>query len=250
MTDMQPGQLIVPHDDKKPADGADTQSTASQQQPDAAVSPTPVSSAAPTATAPTPAPQSTTPVVAVTPAAAEQTASNQAGSFYKPSQDAGNVQRVADHADEDIMWTAAEFVENHKGTNWYLSLLGVGAVASAIAYFLLKDLFSAIVIALAIIAFAVYASRKPRDQQYHLNTFGVQVGTKVYEFHDFKAFSVMHDEGVISIVLRPLKRFMPSPSLYVIPEVEERVIEVLSMVLPAEQHKPDAIDSLMRKIRF
>lgn len=246
---MQPGQLIVPHDDQKPADSANAQNVVAPQQPAAAQAPapapTPPAPAAPQPSDPTPAPMPQQPAASVPP-------EEPAPSLYKPAPDPSDATHHASTQtqDEDVMWTATEFVDNHKGTNWYLSLLGVGVLAAAGAYFLLKDLFSAIVIVLAIVAFAVYASRKPRQQQYHLNTFGVQVGNKVYEFHDFKAFSVTHDADVVSVALRPLKRFMPTPTLYVIPEVEDRVIELLSMVMPSEQHRPDAIDSLMRKIRF
>lgn len=156
----------------------------------------------------------------------------------------------SDSAVEDIAWTAAEFIEREKGPQWYGVLVLVTVAIAAVAYLFTKDVISVGTILVVMLGFALFAARKPREQDYLLSVHGIQIGSKVYNIHDFKAFSITEEGGVISVVLAPLKRFMPPLTMYVAPEAEERVFNFLSLLMPFEQHRHDAVDSLMRRIRF
>ena len=151
---------------------------------------------------------------------------------------------------EQLTWTAAEFVEHPKSAGWYGLLALVGIVASVADYFITRDLFSSVIILFAAAAFGTFAARKPHEQQYGLDSHGVLIGNKAYSLQDFKTFSITEEGGVVSIVFMPLKRFMPPLTIYLAPEIEETVVNFLSSFLPLEQHKTDAVDSLMRRIRF
>jgi hypothetical protein len=226
MNHMQPGQVIAPHSSsEEPQPGQQP----SQPQP----------SGQPTPERPTETPEPTP-----TP-------------FPEPEQDARSL--LSPRTDSamqmgsmpaDISWTAAEFVEHEKTASWYAALAAVTVVIAVAVYFVTKDKISTGTIVAVLIGFGLFAARKPQMQAYRLSSNGIQVGGKVYGFYDYKAFSVTEDGAVISVVLSPLRRFMPPLTIYVAPEVEESVVAFLGMFMPFEQHRADAVDNLMRKIRF
>jgi len=152
--------------------------------------------------------------------------------------------------ESSLSWTASEFVEHEKTAGWYGLLALVGVVLAAVVYFLTKDKITTGIILFAAIALGVFGARKPRSQQYGLDDAGIHVGAKAYDFASFKAFSVVPEGAVTSIVFLPLKRFMPALTIYVAPEVEDSAVDFLAIRLPLEQHKPDAVDSFLRRIHF
>lgn len=153
------------------------------------------------------------------------------------------------HAD-GVSWTASEFIAHEKGVSWYALVVAGGVVAAGLVYWLTRDVVSTTVILFAAIAFTAISARRPRTQQYSLTHDGLQIGSKVYYFHDFKNFSIAEEGAIASIVFMPLKRFMPPLTIYVAPDMEDQVFDFLSTVLPFEQHRSDAVDGLMRRLRF
>jgi hypothetical protein len=151
---------------------------------------------------------------------------------------------------QDVSWTASEFIAHEKSGGWYALLVLGAAVVTALVYVLTKDKISTAVVLLAAIAFGIFAARKPRTQQYSLTGQGLQIGQKFYGFQDFKTFSVSEEGAIASIVFAPMKRFMPPLTIYVAPDIEERVVDFLSAYLPFEEHKADAVDSMLKRIRF
>ena len=181
-------------------------------------------------------------------------------SFYRPApapQQAGWAYTQEDTSPssattdiQDLSWTAAEFIPHPKGAEWYLGLTGVACVLTVVVYLLTSDMFSAGVVVFMAVLFGVYAARNTRMQQYGLDRSGLNLGQKTYSFHEFKTFSVAEESSIASIILMPLKRFMPPLTIYVSAEAEETVVSVLSQYLPFEPHKTDVIDSLLSRIRF
>lgn len=151
---------------------------------------------------------------------------------------------------DGVSWTAAEFVAHDKSVLWYGALALVGFVAAALIYFLTKDKITASIIAIAFLAFGIFAARKPKEQQYAIDMQGLHVGQRSYSLQGFKSFSIAEDVGGASIVFMPLKRFMPALTIYLAPGSEDEVADYLSQLLPYEQHRQDAVDSLMKRIRF
>jgi len=149
-----------------------------------------------------------------------------------------------------VEWNASEFVDHQKTAAWFLGLGVVVLVVSIVIYLVIHDWITVIVIAFAALLFGITAARKPRTLQYQLDDAGVQIGTKFYEYELFKSFSIQEEGVFSSILLLPLKRFMPPLSLYFPPEQEDKIMDVLGSFLPHEEHTHDPIDRLMRKIRF
>ncbi len=154
-------------------------------------------------------------------------------------------------SDEIVNWTASEYIAHHKSPAWFLAL-GIGAVIAAVGiYFITSgDIFAVIVILFVAIVFAVFAAKKPKEQTYSIGPGGITVGARLYTFDQFKAFSIIDEGAFSSIMFLPMKRFMPAISIYYDPQDEERIVQTLSDYLPADAQKRDAVDALMRKVRF
>lgn len=151
---------------------------------------------------------------------------------------------------EEIDWNASEFIEHPKGFGWYALLGLAGLVVAVVNYLVTRDVVSTGAIVIAAVLFGIYAGHKPRMQQYHLSPKGLQIGEKLYAFQAYKAFSVTEEAGTANIVFTPLGRFAPPLTIYVALDMEDRVLNYLSNFLPIEQRRVDAVDGLLRRIRF
>lgn len=149
-----------------------------------------------------------------------------------------------------LSWTASEFVEHQKPQGWYLTLTMAALAVSAILYFILRDVVTVVVVAIAAVLFGMVGARKPRSLTYALSPTGIQISDKFFPYTEFKSFSVIEEGAMDSIQLAPLKRFMPPISLYFPPEQEQEIVGLLSDYLPHEDRSHDAIDRLMKRVRF
>jgi hypothetical protein len=166
-------------------------------------------------------------------------------------QSAATPAAAAQVSDENtISWTASEFVVHEKSTGWYGTLLLATVIIAALIYLTTKDAITTAVVIIAALAFAVIAGRKPRQLQYQLSNTGITVGNKQFNYQAFKSFSVVPEGAFSSIVFRPLKRFSPLTTIYYAPKDEEKIVNLLSSHLPLEERSPDAVDNMMRRIRF
>jgi len=150
-----------------------------------------------------------------------------------------------------LQWTAHEYIYRQKNGLWFVLFLITTLVFIAFdAFFLKSYTFSVLVVVMAI-AVVVYSHRPPRIVNYTLsNAQGLYVGEKLHRFDEFKAFSVLFEEGYTSIILIPVKRFLPSVSVYFPQELGERIVDVFGARLPMEKAKLDFIDILIQKIRL
>ena len=153
-------------------------------------------------------------------------------------------------SESEVTWTASEFIARHKGITWYLVLVLGAVVASALIYLLTRDFITVGAVVGAVVLFGVAAARKPRVLTYHMNESGLAIGEKFYPYTLFKSFSVMEEDAFSSIMLLPLKRFMPPLSLYYEPGDEEHIVAILAHYLPMENRPADAVDRLMKHVRF
>ena len=174
------------------------------------------------------------------------------GSPYPSRQDYPQAaEGVIGHSPGAIRWQADEFEASTKSSTWY-GAVTLGAILAAIATFFLtgKDFFAAGAVLLAVLGFAYLASRKPDVQTYTIDDEGVHIGNRLRRYEEFRDFSVSETGGTLSLVFTPLKRFAPPTVVHVTPEYEEAAVELLSAYLPMEEHKTDAVDSLLRRIKL
>jgi hypothetical protein len=165
------------------------------------------------------------------------------------SQDTGPQSLATPH--DAIKWTASEYIAHAKSAGWFVALAVITLVIAVIVWFVSKgDIISTLVVVLVATIFGIYAGRKPREQQYELSMDGVHIGPKLYHFNELKSFSIVDEGAFASITFLPMKRFMPLLSIYYDPADEEKIVEFLKDYLPMEDRGHDAIDRLMRKIKF
>lgn len=148
-----------------------------------------------------------------------------------------------------ISWTASEFIAHAKSSGWYLVVLIATGLLAVGAFFLI-DIFSATIILIIGILFCVVAARKPRELPYVVSSQGIQVDNKMYNYAEFKSFSIVQEQGIESIWFMPLKRLNPGLSIYFSPDEGQKIVDAISNYLPVEQRELDLFDSLMHRIGF
>lgn len=170
---------------------------------------------------------------------------------HSPRGDSSSLNVSPDATDNNVVtWEASEYIHHQKTATWYLGLAVVTAVLCVLIYIFLDDWFSIAVIVLMSGAVGVYARREPRVQRYSISGSALSVGEHHYHISEFASYQIA-DEGVVqSATFIPLKRFMPPVSVYFLPQDGEKIMAVLGSVLPREEHQPDFVDRLMRRVRF
>lgn len=157
---------------------------------------------------------------------------------------------IVPEGDPIVHWEASEFVDHQKSTGWFL-VLGLGAlIGCVLIYFITRSILSTTVAVLAVLAFGMIARQKPRTLVYALYGKSIKIGEKSYSYNDFRSFSVSNEGGLPSVSLQPIKRFMPILTIFFPPEDGEKIFDTLASRMPHEQRKDDAVERLMRKIRF
>lgn len=242
---MQPGQTIEPG--QKPTDNQPPAELPSVEQPDNSrelkldhqptKEPPPIQ-----------AEQPQTPAQSPQPSEPNQTFTSQPRAEWA-SGPASEPPKAANQP-ADVQWTASEFIEHQKSSSWHMGVIAGGVVLAAVLYLITRDLVSVLVVIIAAILFSIIGSRKPRTLNYQINPDGITIAGKLYPFTDIKSFSVIEEGAINSIQLIPLKRFMPSLSVYYPPEQEEAIIGSLADYIPHEDHRGDPVDKLMKRLRF
>lgn len=174
---------------------------------------------------------------------------DQAQWSYQPDTDGPTPQETAAVGDE-ARWSAPLFRHHEKGSGWYLVLILATVIVGGLAYLIARDRWAVIAIVALAVVVAIAAGKRPHDVEYVVTTDGIRVGSRSFSIDDFRSFSVIMDSAGRSIIISPIKRFIPPVTLFYNPEQEEKVVSILSAVLPLEDYHPDAIDRLSRRLRF
>jgi hypothetical protein len=162
-----------------------------------------------------------------------------------------SVKRPTQKNDDSVVaWVASEYIEHERNTSWYVLLAVITVGLAAGIYFLTKDIFATVIIAVVGLIVGVFAGRKPRQMEYELSSSGLRIGEKSYPYSLFRTFSIIKDGAINSVNLTPIKRFMPPISAYYAPKDEEQITKMLGNYLPYEESKLDSIDRLSRHLRF
>jgi len=151
---------------------------------------------------------------------------------------------------QGLSWTASEFIAHEKAASWYASLFGAAVLGSAVVYLLTRDAISSAVVLIGALFLGIYAARKPRQLEYRVDATGIAIGPKHLDYGEFRSFSIVPEGAFSSIVFMPLKRFAATTTIYYAPEDQDQIINLLAARLPIEEHRGDAVDNLMRRIRF
>ena len=129
-------------------------------------------------------------------------------------------------------------------------MLLVIAALGGVMYLVSKDYFAIATIVIIGLVVGFVAGRKPQQVAYELSASGLRVGPKLYPHGIFKSFAIVMDGALNSILLVPVKRFMPPVSVYYAAADEEKIVDILGNYLPYEDRGLDAIDRLTRRLHF
>jgi hypothetical protein len=151
----------------------------------------------------------------------------------------------------EVAWTASEFVAHDKSAGWYVSLGLAAVVVAVVIYLITKDKVSVAVVIVGALVLGVYGGHQPRELDYRLDAHSLSIGDKHHSYEEFRSFAVVPEGALSSIIFMPLKRFALTTTIYYAPDDEDKIVSLLADRLPIdEDHKHDAIDRLMRRIRF
>jgi hypothetical protein len=152
--------------------------------------------------------------------------------------------------DQAITWTASEFHAHEKSAGWYLLLAIATIVLAAVLYLWTRSIVTPVVIVICGIVFGVYGTHRPNQLEYAMDDQGIRIGSKRYKYDEFRLFVVTTGSSLPEVTLLPIKRFMPPLSVRYVPEVENKMLDMLGNHLPFEERRPELLDSLMRRIHF
>lgn len=152
--------------------------------------------------------------------------------------------------DEPVHWQAQEYIHHEKTMLWFI-IFGVVVVGLiAVAIWVMQSITFAILVPVMAVALVVYSRRPPRVLNYTLSRQGLHINDRLYPFSQFKGFGVIHDGKEYSVMLLPVKRFMPGVSVYFPEEAGEAIVDMLGVRLPMQQLRLDPIDILIHKLRI
>ena len=150
---------------------------------------------------------------------------------------------------QDITWQAEEYIVRGRNAWWYVGLFVVGAALVALSIFLQWWTFL-IVIVLCVIAILTSTIKPPRKITYALTSDGLQEGTKLHPFSDFKAFGILQEGDHYSAILIPKKRFSLSVKVYFPEGSGEAIVDALGARLPMQPVKLDFLDKIVNFLRI
>jgi hypothetical protein len=149
-----------------------------------------------------------------------------------------------------LQWQASEYVMREKNNMWFI-WLWVGAVGLiVVAIFLLKNWLFALLLLVMAIAVSMFARRPAHDMNYRLSYEALMVNDKSFRLDTFRAFGLLKEGGLYSILLIPVKRFSPGVNVYFPPDMGEAIIDILGTRLPMEEIEAHVVDQLSEKLRF
>lgn len=159
-------------------------------------------------------------------------------------------QRPSGPQNVEVQWEASEYIEHNRNAVWYLALLVSTGVISAATYYFTKEIFATVVIILTALAVTISSFHKPRQTSYSLSKSGLMIGQKNYPYSTLKSFAVIREGGLISLNIVPIKKFMPTITVYFESKDEEKIINSIGQHLPYEERSPDRIERLSQRLKL
>ena len=167
--------------------------------------------------------------------------------FYKSDQD------VYEQPQEDlgaVEWVSSGEELQSRSATWRVKMSLLSAVAGVVVYALTRDLISSGAVVFVGVIFGLMGARKPPALSYRIDRNGITVGEKAYSYREFRAFSLVDNNGSQSINLMPLKRFLPVLAVHYDLQRRAEITDILGQHLPLEEHRRDAFDSIITLIKF
>ncbi len=151
--------------------------------------------------------------------------------------------------DEIITWETPEYEQKEKSVDWYIAL-GVVAVSTATASFLLGNILFAILILLSIFGLAMYSAKTPGILKIELNNRGILVNNTVYSYSTLESFWVEEYDKEPKIIIQSEKALMPYIIIPLGDADPDKVREFLFEYLEEEEHYEPLSHKIMDYLGF
>ena len=152
-------------------------------------------------------------------------------------------------APQSISWEAEEYIVRERNTWWYIGLFLVAAGLCALSVFLGWWTFLVIII-LSVVAILVSNLKPPRKIKYMLDKDGLEEGSILHKYEDYRAFGILKEGEHFSAILIPKKRFAISTKVYFPEGSGEKIVDMLGARLPMEEVKLDFLDKIVNFLRI
>lgn len=151
--------------------------------------------------------------------------------------------------EEKISWSALEYEEKTRSTDWFWAL-GVIVVAISITAIIYSNYFFAILVILSGILLGFFAIKKPEMVSYELNKKGLKIKTRLFPYDTIKAFFVQTAPKP-TLFIKSSRMFMPMLSIPINQELTEKIKSVMisNNIVEEEMHE-HASDKIMESLGF
>jgi len=132
---------------------------------------------------------------------------------------------------DKIRWTALEYEEKERGSDWFWAL-GIIVVTSSVAAIIFGNYFFAALLLIGGALLGFFSVKKPETVPYELNNQGLKIRTRLYPYAYMKSFWVQADktgeENINPILFVKTERvFMPILSI----PIEESIAEDIHSIM-------------------
>jgi len=95
-------------------------------------------------------------------------------------------------AGEKLNWSALEYEEKERSSDWFWAL-GIIVVTSSVAAVIFGNYFFAALLVLSGILLGFFSTKKPDTIFYELNNKGLKIGNRIYPYENIKSFWVQKE---------------------------------------------------------
>ncbi len=133
---------------------------------------------------------------------------------------------------EKLEWSALEYEEKERDTNWFWAL-GVIVVTSSVAAIIYGNYFFAALLLLGGILLGFFAIKKPNQISYELNERGLKIGTQLYPYENIRSFWVQTGLPTEGAEIKPIffvkseRFFMPILSIPIDYDMAEDIRSIM-----------------------
>ncbi len=152
---------------------------------------------------------------------------------------------------ENIQWSAPEYVYHQKGPVWYVVISGIGI--AFISYFLFtKDFLTATLFFLLLLILLYFGQKKPRIVKITLSKSGVDIDDMHISFRQIKSFWLIYEPPAIKTLnFETATYFNKVITVQLANQNPSTVRKFLLEFIPEDLEQEEHItDRLSRKIKF
>jgi hypothetical protein len=163
---------------------------------------------------------------------------------------------------EKMMWSALEYEEKERSSDWFWAL-GIIVVTGSVAAIIFNDYFFAALLILSGILLGFFAIKKPEVISYELNDKGIRIGNRIYPYENIKSFWVQTEQPKLAhqqnteTIIKPLlfihseRVFMPAITIPIEETMAGNIrLKMISKSIPEVLMKEHISEKIMEVLGF